>query len=53
MTSRKPGTMQPGTTSHEGTPGEGPRPVLAQPWLVRLLPLVLLIILGLPGCAAW
>ncbi len=49
MTSRKPGTMQPGTTSHEGTPGEWPRPALAQPWLVRLLPLVLLIILGLAG----
>ena len=49
MTSRQPGTMQPGTTRHEGTPGGEPRPALAQQWLVRLLPLTLLIILGLAG----
>ncbi len=49
MTSRQPGTTQPGTTRHEGTPGGGPRPALAQQWLVRLLPLTLLIILGLAG----
>jgi hypothetical protein len=47
MTSQ-PGTMPPGTTGHEGTPG-GSRPALAEQWLVRLLPLMLLIILGLAG----
>ena len=49
MTSRQPGTAQPGTTSHEGTPGGGLRPALAQQRLLRLLPLALLIILGLAG----
>ncbi len=49
MTSHQPGAMQPGTTGHQGTPDSGPRPALAQQWLVRLLPLALLIILGLAG----
>ena len=49
MTSHQPGAVQPGTTSDEGTPGGGPHPALAQQWLVRLLPLMLLIILGLAG----
>ena len=49
MTSHQPGAMQPGTTGHEGTPDGGPHPALAQQWLVRLLPLALLIILGLAG----
>ena len=48
MTSQ-PGTMPPGTTGHEGTQGGGSRPALAEQWLVRLLPLMLLIILGLAG----
>ena len=48
MTSQ-PGTMPPGTTGHEGTSGGGSRPTLAEQWLVRLLPLMLLIILGLAG----
>jgi hypothetical protein len=49
MTSHQPGAMQPGTTGHQGTPDSEPRPALAQQWLVRLLPLALLIILGLAG----
>ncbi len=48
MTSQ-PGTMQPGPTDHEGTPGGRSRPAPAEQWLVRVLPLVLLIILGLAG----
>ena len=48
MTSQ-PGSMPPGTTGHEGTSGGGSRPTLAEQWLVRLLPLMLLIILGLAG----
>ena len=47
MTSQ-PGTLPPGTTGHEGTPG-GSRPASTEQWLVRLLPLMLLIILGLAG----
>ncbi len=49
MTSHQPGAVQPGTTGHEGTSDGGPHPALAQQWLVRLLPLALLIILGLAG----
>src|SRR5215472_12577579 len=53
MTSRQPGTKPPGTTGHLGTAdgaGEHGKPTLtAQDWLLRLLPLTLLIIAGLAG----
>ena len=48
MTSRQPGTMPPGTTGH--AEGDHAEPALtAQDWLLRLLPLTLLIIAGLAG----
>ena len=48
MTSRQPGTMPPGTTGR--AEGDHAEPALtAQDWLLRLLPLTLLIIAGLAG----
>ena len=55
MTSRQPGTTPPGTTGHVGTAGgtgagdRGEPAVTAQDWLLRLLPLALLIVAGLAG----
>ena len=59
MTSRQPGAMPPGIAGHAEAPGEGSEQpggdgdhtaaLTAQDWLVRLLPLVLLIIAGLAG----
>ena len=46
MTSRQPGTTPPEAA---GTPRPGSRPVRGPDWLVRVLPLTLLIILGLAG----
>ena len=49
MTSRQPGAMPPETTRRVGAPGDmGARAGARQLWL-RLLPLVLLIVLGLAG----
>ena len=48
MTSRQPGTEPPGTTGHvDGDHGDAA--LTAQDWLLRLLPLTLLIIAGLAG----
>jgi hypothetical protein len=48
MTSRQPGTKPPGTTGHvDGDHGEAA--LTAQDWLLRVLPLTLLIIAGLAG----
>ena len=53
MTSRQPGTTPPGTTGHVGTAdgaGDHGKPALtAQDWLLRLLPLTLLVVAGLAG----
>ena len=57
MTSRQPGTVPPETTGSVGAPGGGDRAgggraeagLTAQDWLLRLLPLTLLIIAGLAG----
>jgi hypothetical protein len=49
MTSRQPGTTPPETTGPPGTPGGGGRAASGPGWLVRVLPLTLLIILGLAG----
>ena len=48
MTSRQPGALPPGTAGPPGTTGAGPPGTTEHYWL-RLLPLVLLIILGLAG----
>ncbi len=49
MTSRQPGARPPDATGHAGAPGDaGARAGAGQLWL-RLLPLVLLIVLGLAG----
>ena len=48
MTSRQPGTEPPGSTGHvDGDHGDAA--LTAQDWLLRLLPLTLLIIAGLAG----
>ena len=63
MTSRQPGAMPPGIAGHAEAPGEsgapghtGPEPepaagpgLTAQDWLVRVLPVALLIVAGLAG----
>ncbi len=57
MTSRQPGAMPPGTAGHAEVPGESGEPgggdraagLTAQDWLVRLLPVALLIVVGLAG----
>src|SRR6516225_9146912 len=57
MTSRQPGTVPSGSTAGVGVPGGGDHAggdraeaaLTAQDWLLRLLPLTLLIIAGLAG----
>ena len=63
MTSRQPGAMPPGIAGHAEAPGAGGEPggsgepggggraagLTAQDWLVRLLPVALLIVVGLAG----
>ena len=64
MTSRQPGAMPPGIAGHAEAPGDGSEKpdggeradgkragagLTAQDWLVRLLPVVLLIVVGLAG----
>jgi hypothetical protein len=64
MTSRQPGAMPPGIAGHAEAPGAGGEPggsgepgggeragtgLTAQDWLVRLLPVTLLIVVGLAG----
>jgi hypothetical protein len=64
MTSRQPGATPPGIAGHAGAPGEGSEKpdggeradgeraepgLTAQDWLLRLLPLALLIVAGLAG----
>ena len=67
MTSRQPGAMPPRIAGHAEAPGDGSEKpdggeradgkragagLTAQDWLVRLLPVVLLIVVGLAGLAA-
>ena len=49
MTSRQPGVTPPGEGSERGEGASAEPALTAQDWLMRLLPLVLLIIVGLAG----
>jgi hypothetical protein len=49
MTSRQPGAMPPETTGHVGAPGDVGARAGARQLCLRLLPLMLLIVLGLAG----